>query len=159
MNKIITICFSMILLIATSVPAFATPAPVELSSDIFIEKQQKRADGTFATVLETPKIIVPGDQLVFVVRYRNAGPKPAINFSVTNPIPQAISFSGTSDGAEIVSIDGGKSWGKLSTLRVNKSDGTSRPALMTDVTHIKWNMNQSLASGDSGKLIFRGVVK
>ena len=76
--------------------------------------------------LAKPNLILPGDQLVFVVRYRNAGNKPATNFSVTNPIPAAIAFSGTSDGAEIVSIDGGKSWGKLSQLRVTNADGSSR---------------------------------
>lgn len=148
----------MILLAASSVPAMAA-APVELSSDIFVEKQKKQADGSVSTVLEMPKMILPGDQLVFVVRYRNASSKPATNFSVTNPIPSAIAFSGTSDGAEIVSIDGGKSWGKLSQLRVALQDGASRPALMSDVTHLKWHMNQTLAAGSAGKLIFRGVVK
>ena len=158
MNSILKYCISAILLAASSVPAMAA-APVELSSDIFVEKQKKMPDGSFSTVLEMPKLILPGDQLVFVVRYRNASAKPATNFSVTNPIPNAISFSGTSDGAEIVSIDGGKSWGKLSQLRIKQADGTSRAALMTDVTHIKWHMNQTLAAGDAGKLIFRGVVK
>ena len=94
MNRIITLCFSAILLAVSSVPALAA-APVELSSDIFIEKQKKMPDGSFSTVLEMPKLILPGDQLVFVVRYRNASGKPATNFSVTNPIPAAISFSGT----------------------------------------------------------------
>jgi uncharacterized repeat protein (TIGR01451 family) len=158
MNSLAKLCFSLILLAAGSVPAMAA-APVELSSDIFIEKQKKMPDGSFSTVLEMPKVILPGDQLVFVVRYRNASAKPATNFSVTNPIPAAIAFSGTSDGTEIVSIDGGKSWGKLSQLRVKQADGNVRAALMSDVTHIKWNMNQTLAAGDAGKLIFRGVVK
>ena len=148
----------MILLAASSVPAMAA-APVELSSDIFVEKQQKRLDGSFSTILAKPELILPGDQLVFVVRYRNAGSKAATNFSVTNPIPAAIAFSGTSDGAELVSIDGGKSWGKLSQLHVINADGSSRTAMMTDVTHLKWQMNQMLAAGDAGKLIFRGVVK
>lgn len=150
-------------ILATSSFTAAMPAmaasPVELTSDIFVETQQKRPDGSFATTLEAPKMIVPGDSLVFVVRYRNKGAKPATNFTVTNPIPAAIAFSGTSDGSEVVSIDGGKSWGKLSQLRVTMANGESRAALMTDVTHIKWHMNQMLAAGEAGKLIFRGVVK
>jgi uncharacterized repeat protein (TIGR01451 family) len=139
-------------------PAFAA-SPVQLSSDIFVEKQQTRPDGTVATTLVTPKLVLPGDNLVFVVRYKNVGAQPATNFSVTNPIPKAIAFGGTSDGQELVSIDGGKSWGKLSQLRVPTTGGASRPALMTDVTHIKWQMNQNVAVGEGGKLIFRGVVK
>jgi uncharacterized repeat protein (TIGR01451 family) len=144
--------------LASSVAAFAA-SPIELSSDIFVEKQKKSADGRTSVVLEAPKTILPGDQLVFVVRYKNTGAKPATGFTVTNPIPRAISFSGTSDGAEIVSVDGGKNWGKLSQLRVANAGGVSRPALMTDVTHIQWKMNQALAAGSAGKLIFRGVVK
>lgn len=141
-----------------ALPALAA-TPVELSSNIFVEKQQKRADGTFAIELVAPKAILPGDQLVFVVRYRNAGVKPASDFVVTNPMPRAVAFAGTSDGGEVVSIDGGKNWGKLSQLSVSKADGSLRPALMTDVTHVKWIMNQSLAAGAEGKLIFRGVVR
>jgi hypothetical protein len=71
MNSMIKLCLSMILLAASSVPAMAA-APVELTSDVFVEKQQKRPDGSFATVLAKPNLILPGDQLVFVVRYRNA---------------------------------------------------------------------------------------
>lgn len=134
-------------------------SPIQLSSDIYVEKQQKQADGKNAVVLEAPKTILPGDQLVFVVRYKNVGSTNANGVTVTNPIPRAIAFSGTSDGTEIVSIDGGKNWGKLSQLRTASTDGTSRPALMTDVTHIKWTVNQTLAAGSAGKLIFRGVVK
>lgn len=158
MKTLKNLAFSAILMVSAATPVMAA-SPVELSSDIFVETQQKRADGSFATTLEAPKMILPGDQLVFVVRYRNAGAKPATNFTVTNPIPAAIAFSGTSDGGEIVSIDGGKSWGKLSQLRVSLAGGESRAALMTDVTHVKWHMNQMLAAGEAGKLIFRGVVK
>jgi uncharacterized repeat protein (TIGR01451 family) len=158
MNKIIKLCFTAILLAVGSVPAMAA-APVELSSDIYVETQKKRPDGTFATVLEAPTLIVPGDQLIFVVRYRNAGNSPVRNFTVTNPMPSAIQFSGTSDGTETVSIDNGKTWGKLSELRVKMASGMSRPALMTDVTQIKWKLTQTLAAGEAGKLIFRGVVK
>lgn len=138
-------------------PAFA--APLELASEVFVEREAKRADGTVAMVLEQPKLVVPGDQLVFVVRYKNTGAEPASKFSVTNPVPSAVAFSGTADGTETVSVDGGKSWGFLPQLKVGKADGTLRPALPGDVTHIRWNLNQTLAAGSAGKLVFRGVVK
>lgn len=134
-------------------------APLELASDVFVERALKRADGTVATVLEEPKTVLPGDQLVFVVRYKNTGVQPASKFSVTNPIPRAVAFSGTADGTEVVSVDGGKTWGFLSQLKISKADGTLRPALPGDVTHVKWNLNQTLAAGSAGKLVFRGVVR
>jgi uncharacterized repeat protein (TIGR01451 family) len=152
-NVIAASCLSL-----TAGAAWAV-SPIQLTSDIYVEKEQKQADGKSAVVLESPKSILPGDQLVFVVRYKNVSATTANGVTVTNPIPRAIAFSGTSDGTEIVSIDGGKNWGKLSQLRTANTDGSSRAALMTDVTHIKWTMNQTLAAGSVGKLIFRGVVK
>jgi uncharacterized repeat protein (TIGR01451 family) len=157
MNRVMKKFAFTLAALAAATPAFA--APLELASDVFVERQQKRSDGTVSTILEEPKLVVPGDQLVFVVRYKNVGAQPASKFSVTNPIPRAVAFSGTADGTETVSIDGGKSWGFLSQLKVAKADGTVRPALPGDVTHIKWNMNQTLAAGSAGKLVFRGVVK
>lgn len=147
--------FALLSLIAA--PSIA--APLELASDVFVEREQKRPDGSVATILEEPKLVLPGDQLVFVVRYKNVGAQPASKFTVTNPIPRAVAFSGTADGTEIVSIDGGKNWGLLTQLKVSKADGTVRPALPGDVTHVKWNLNQTLAAGSAGKLVFRGVVR
>lgn len=139
-------------------PAFAA-SPVELSSSVFVERQVVRADGRKAVILENPKLVTPGDNLVFVVKYRNAGTAPANNIVVTNPMPSAVAFNGTSDGTELVSVDGGNSWGTLPSLRVKDADGKLRAARMTDVTHVKWNVNQVLTGGAEGKLIFRGIVK
>jgi uncharacterized repeat protein (TIGR01451 family) len=133
--------------------------PLQLSSDVFVEKQVVRADGSRTVVLEKPKLVLPGDNLVFVVRYRNTGTATASNFVVTNPLPAAVAFNGTSDGLEVVSIDGGNKWGVLSTLRVKQADGVIRAADRRDVTHIKWNLNQPLTAGAERKLIFRGIVK
>jgi uncharacterized repeat protein (TIGR01451 family) len=138
--------------------AFAA-TPLQLSSDVFVERQIVRADGTKTVVLEPPHLVTPGDNLVFVVKYRNVGTATASNFVVTNPLPAAVAFNGTSDGLEVVSVDGGRNWGILGRLRIAKADGTLRQAQRSDVTHIKWNLNQPLTAGAEGKLIFRGVVK
>ena len=132
---------------------------VALSSDVFVERKVEKSNGKTAIVLEQPKTVVPGDNLVFVVKYKNVGDTAATDFSVTNPLPKAVSFNGTSDGTEIVSIDGGKNWGPLSALKYQLDSGEVRPALMSDVTHIKWKFNQALSAGSEGKLVFRGTVK
>ena len=133
--------------------------PIKLESDVFIERQIVRNDGSNATVLEKPNVVTPGDNLVFVVRYKNVGGSTAHNFVVTNPLPLAVAFAGTSDGLELVSVDGGRNWGALKTLRIPTGDGATRAARMADVTHIKCNLNQPLNAGAEGKLMFRGVVK
>lgn len=132
---------------------------VELSSKIFVEKTTQLPNGTKRTVLEAPKTILPGDQLVFVVNYKNVEAKPANNIIITNPLPNAVKFIETQDGSEIVSVDGGNVWGQLSQLTVRKADGTMRPAFASDVTHLRWKLPKSIGAGAGGKLIFRGAVK
>lgn len=153
--------FFLGLAISSLAGAFSVQAatPLQLSSDVFVERQIVRADGSKAIVLEKPNMVTPGDNLVFIVRYKNTGGSTASNFVVTNPLPTAVTFNGTSDGLETVSVDGGNNWGILGAIRVARADGTSRPARRTDVTHIKWNLNQPLTAGAEGKLIFRGIVK
>ncbi len=158
MKTVISMLLTAVMMAFASSAAFAT-TPLELKSDVFVERQVVRTDGSKTVVLEKPNMVTPGDNLVFIVRYKNVGGSTASNFVVTNPLPSAVAFNGTSDGLEIVSIDGGKSWGILGTLRVTKADGIVRPATLTDVTHIKWNLNQPLTAGAEGKLIFRGIVK
>jgi uncharacterized repeat protein (TIGR01451 family) len=158
MNRGIFLIIPAMMSIFADTATFAA-TPLQLSSDVFVERQTKQADGTSVIILEKPKMVTPGDQLVFVVRYKNVGGSTASDFVVTNPLPAAVRFNGTSDGLEVVSIDGGKNWGALGALRVALADGTSRAATRNDVTHIKWNLNQPLTAGAEGKLIFRGIVK
>lgn len=141
-----------------SMPVQAANA-LQLDSDIFVERETMNADGSRTKTLEEPKKVVPGDRLVFVVKFKNTGASTASNFTVTNPLPAAVQFESTSDGQENVSVDGGKSWGRLAQLRVAEAGGALRPAAAADVTHLQWNLSDPLTAGAEGKLIFRGVVR
>lgn len=132
---------------------------LEMSSDVFVERETTNADGSRTKKLEKPTMVVPGDRLVFVVRYKNTSTSPASNFVITNPLPAAVQFESTSDGQESVSVDGNKSWGRLADLRVAVAGGTTRPASAADVTGLKWDLKQPLTAGAEGKLVFRGVVR
>ncbi len=132
---------------------------LKLSSNVFVESTITLSDGSNKAVLNKPTTVLPGDNLVFVVKYTNTSPKPASNLLVTNPLPAPVIYNGSHDGNEEVSVDGGNSWGVLSALFVIETDGTSRPASMRDVTHVRWEITDTLAPGESGKLIFRGIVR
>lgn len=141
---------------------FASPAAaadnVTLKSDVFVAREVKDAAGKTMTRLEPPKLVTPGDRLVFVLDYKNQGAAPATGFTVTNPVPAAVSYTDASTGA-VVSADGGKSWGQLAALKVAGSDGQPRAATAADVTHIRWTLARAVPAGQGGKLQFRGVVK
>lgn len=147
-------------LFALLLPASAMAAnDVSLASDVFVERVKEDASGKRQTVLEPPKVVTPGDKLLFVLSYRNGGAKPASDFVVTNPIPGAVAFSAVEGEGAVVSVDGGKNWGALAALKIKQADGTMRAALPADVTHIRWSFARAIAAGAGGKLSFRGTVK
>lgn len=131
---------------------------VSINSTAFIERTVQDASGKSETILEAPKVVTPGDRVLFVLNYRNGGTQPATGFVINNPLPAAVVFESSEGAQPIVSVDGGKSWGALATLKVTQPDGTIRPATAADVTHLRWTF-AAIAPGQSGKLSFRGVVK
>ena len=145
--------------------AFATPAAalaaeqVSLSSDVFVERVKQDSSGKRTTTLEPPSMVTPGDRLVFVLSYKNAGAKPAADFVVTNPVPREVAFAAAEGEGAQLSVDGGKSWGQLAALKVKQPDGSVRAAVPQDVTHIRWSFSRAIGAGEAGKLSFRGTVK
>ena len=151
---------TIIALLALAAPSALWAADsVSLTSEVLVEHVKQQADGSSKVVREEPKVVTPGDKLVFLLSYRNGGAQPATGFVVTNPIPASVAFSGGESEGASVSVDGGKSWGPLASLKVANADGTMRPATQDDVTHIRWSFAQPIAAGRAGQLSFRGVVK
>ena len=150
--------FLALLALASSSAALAAD-PVSLTSEVLVEHVKQQADGSSKVVREAPGVVTPGDKLVFLLSYRNGGGEPASGFIVTNKIPDQIAFSGGESEGAIVSVDGGKSWGPLASLKIANADGSMRPATQDDVTHIRWSFAQPIAAGRAGQLSFRGVVK
>ncbi len=151
---------ALFLLAALAAPAQAFAAnQVALDNSVFVERISTDAAGKERVLLEEPKVVVPGDRLVFVLNYHNSGNQPADKFVITNPLPSAVRFADAGDAQPIVSVDGGHAWGALADLTVLQPDGTRRPAQASDVTHIRWAFQKPIPVGGSGKLMFRGIVK
>jgi uncharacterized repeat protein (TIGR01451 family) len=148
------------LLVLLLSPGLALAADsVTLASEVFVEKAVVAPDGRTRIMLDQPKLVMPGDNLVFVLKYRNEGNAPAAHFSVTNPMPSAVAFREAPGNLAQYSVDNGRNWGSLATLRVQEQDGRWRSARPEDVTHVRWTFRQPLPVGASGKLTFRGAVR
>lgn len=156
---------------ATAVSAHAAAVAaisnaVVLSSEAMIERTETGSDGVAHVILKQPKdvIIVPGDRVIFTLKYVNKGAEPANGFRAINPMPGPIQFlSAAEDWAE-VSVDGGRSWGKLEQLKVaTKVEGQAAPVMRgagpEDVTHVRWIFTKAIAPGAEGSVSYRGVVK
>ena len=151
---------ALIMIALVSIPGAAlADAQVSMTSHIAIERMKPDANGKLHSVLEEPKIVTPGDKLVFSLNYQNASAKPAVAFVVTDPIPSAVSFAGNESSGALVSVDGGTSFAPLKSSFVMGADGKRRAAQAGDVTHIRWNLAAPIPAGAGGTLHFDGIVK
>ena len=150
----------LLTLLALLLPGAAfAQSQVALTSNVLVERTTTDASGAARTSLDAPGIVTPGDRLVFVLAYHNNAATPATDFVVTNPIPGSVAYSGAESAGSVLSVDGGRTWGELAALTVRNADGTSRPAAVADVTHVRWRIARPIPAGGSGELRFRGIVK
>ena len=131
--------------------------PIELKGDVKLDKLVVE-NGHDKHVMIEPKVVVPGDKLVFATAYRNTGSAAVNNFVVTNPIPAGVMLAAEGAPSADVSVDGGMTWGKLASLTVAGAGGTKRPAQSSDVTHVRWTL-AVVAAGASGTVSYRAVVR
>ncbi|WP_285713774.1 hypothetical protein [Erythrobacter oryzae] len=153
-------CAAAVSLTAPVVPLAAQDAApaISVDGDIKSEKTVTDADGKSRVELVDPASFLPGDRLIFGQNYRNSSTEVVTNFTITNPLPEAVRLAPDADPALEVSVDGGKTWGLLKTLSVTASDGTSRPATHADVTHVRWVL-ATIAPGASGRVAFPVIIR
>lgn len=153
-----------------SIQAADPRANVKIESKVLVERTEQDAAGQAVTKLYLPSDVkvIPGDKLVFVNTYRNTGSIAVTGFVVNNPVHTAVTFIGVTEGWAMLSVDGGKNFGKLTALIVTdtangdaeaESASITRAAQPSDVTHIRWTFDKAIAAGASGELRFSGVVK
>lgn len=141
--------------------AAATSAaePLRLDTRMMAERPVAAADGSTRVELVAPDHVGPGDPVVVVVRYRNAGPLPIGGLVVGNPVPRQLAYrAGRGATMPEVSVDG-RTFGPLASLRVPLPDGSARPAVPADVTHVRWRLSRPLTAGGGGEFAFQAVVR
>lgn len=154
--KIITIS-AIAGMLFTAVPALAQGVTVD--TRLFVETYATAKDGSIERKLTPAATVTPGDRLVYVVTYRNTGRQPVTDFVVTNPVPKHVAFAGEETAGAEMSVDGGKSWGALPTLRVAGPNGTTRAARREDVTHLRWRLPKPIGAGTDGQVTFKARLK
>jgi hypothetical protein len=138
--------------IAALATAFATPAlaapVVSLDTAIFVERN--RDDQVRS--LEPAQSLRRGERVVYVVTWYRLGGDGG--FTITNPMPRTVAYQASARDDEQVSIDGGRSWGRLADLRVG--DRTASPE---DVTHVRWRITRPDAAQGRGRIAYSGIVR
>jgi hypothetical protein len=136
-----------VLALAAPAAALATPL-VALDSAVFVERIRPGA----VRLLEPARQLRRGDRLIYVVSWQRFGGTGG--FTVTNPLPRAVSYQRSAAGDEEVSIDGGKRWGKLEALHIG-----ARSATPEDVTHLRWRVAPQHAAKGSGRITYSAIVR
>lgn len=122
------------------VPSIAT------QSAVFVERVQPDASRR----LEPADRLSRGDRVITVVNWRRAEGEGS--FVITNPLPSALAYQASAWDDQLVSADGGRTWGRLGTLRVG-----ARFATPEDVTHVRWRI--SAAAQARGRIAYSGIVR
>lgn len=130
---------------AMTLPHAANARPaVATDSAVFVERSQP---GSMRS-LEPASRLNRGDRVVTIVNwYRMGGDG---GFTITNPLPRAIAYQASARDNQEVSVDGGRTWGRLGELRIG-----NRIATPEDVTHMRWR----IPAGNAGRIAYSGIVR
>lgn len=156
LNRIfVALSLALVIQLAAPIAHAQDQAAVALSGDVKVIRTVEE-NGASRTVYEQPSQVIPGDRLVFSTAYKNNSAELVEDFVVTNPLPAPVAL--VEDGEFDVSVDGGKTYGRLAALSVTLEDGANRPAELTDVTHIRWTLAR-LEPGASGSVTYFAVIR
>jgi uncharacterized repeat protein (TIGR01451 family) len=161
------LCLALLLAASERCAAVADPPPAEanpISIKTIAEVQRKSlVKGKLQVELQPATRVVPGDEVIYTVEVRNAGPLAADALAFAIPIPQHMVYvanSAVGPGAEVsYSIDGGRSFDRPENLVIHGAEGKSRPAVPSDYTHIRWVLRNRLKVGSVALARFRAVLQ
>ncbi len=161
MRLISSAVMALLMLPSLALAQVAPKQDVTIASNIQAVKTVKDANGGSKDILVEPTTVIPGTPLVIWVNYKNNAKQAASAFKIDNPINPNIIFTGLGANSKwaIVSVDGGRTYGALTALRVKSGVQTTRAAQPQDVTHIRWQFAKPIPPGTGGTLSFYGVVK
>ncbi|UAB76860.1 hypothetical protein INR77_08320 [Erythrobacter sp. SCSIO 43205] len=145
--------------VSVAVPATAQEASaVVVTGDVKQVEVSTDANGEEVTKLVDLGVTVPGTRLVFRTNYENTTQEVIRNFKLTNPIHPSVRLAPDADGDLTVSVDGGNTWGPLSSLSVSGEDGSARSATHADVTHVRWTIAE-IAPGAGGQVQIPAIIR
>ena len=123
---------------------------VAIDREVFLEVSQER-DGRTQRVLAPAEMLERGDTVVLMLAWRSPSDTP---FTISSRVPRNLAFRASGGDISQVSVDGGRTWGSLESLRVG-----GRPATSADVTNIRWDVANPRAANGRGVLTYSAVVR
>jgi len=156
-----TIVFLAVLAVTAAVSAQTPTLEGSMAAQKIIKDKNDREVAVPANEVE------PRDVIEYTIEYRNTGEIPASGVQFVGPVPPGTIYVEDSayQNEEIIpffSIDGGKSYQKAPVTYV-VNEGTENEQVKTAdpgmITHIRWEMKNSLKASGTVKTAYRVKVK
>ncbi len=136
---------------------------IRLTSSALQETVETDDAGNRTVKRVAAKKVVPGDEVIYLIEFENAGTEAADNIVIQNPVPEhTIYKSGSASGANTdisYSVDGGKNFDSPEKLVVTRADGSTGPATADTYTAIRWRYEESLPPGEKSSVEYRVVIR
>lgn len=140
--------------------ASAEDSSVGLSVETIAES--RRGESSAFEYVPADRIRI-GEQVFYTLRVRNDSGAAMEDAVVIKALPRNTRYvadSAAGPGAIVTfSVDGAKTFASAETAVVINPDGSTRPAVSNDYTHIRWKLRHPLAAGATALIRFRGVFK
>jgi hypothetical protein len=124
--------------------AFAESA-IDIDRSVYVE----RSDDGVRALEPATTTLKKGDKVVLVLAWRASAP--GRGFTVESAVPRPLAFQRAGSDAVEVSIDNGRSWGRLGDLRVG-----GRLASAEDVTRLRLRVP---GSAPAGRMTYSAIVR
>ena len=134
-----------------------------LSNEVFQEVEVTDSEGKKEMKQIPVSTAFPRAELIYVITYKNTGDKAAEDVVINNPLSKELLYKDQSGKGEnaafFVSVDGGKTYGDLATLRIPTTAGAFRPAQLDDITDLQFKLKKQVKPQEGGSVSFRAVLK
>jgi uncharacterized repeat protein (TIGR01451 family) len=165
MNKILPVALSLLVLVAAGADTVRAQqkGSIELRMIAEQEVEVTSAEGEKEVKRMPAAVVVPGDEVIYTISYRNVGEDTADSVVITNPVPTHMLYKDGSAGGEgtviTFSVDDGKTYDVPGNLKVLDADGKERSAVASDYTHIRWTLEKSVSPEAVGYVSFRAILE
>ncbi|MEP2235385.1 MAG: hypothetical protein ABJM58_05350 [Alteripontixanthobacter sp.] len=135
----------------------AAQSALSISRAVYIENRAESSAAGTVRAIEPASTLQKGDRVVLLVEWNAASPglqQTARGYLVSSEVPRHLAFQQSSHDTLEISADGGRSWGRLGTLRI-----ASRLASPEDATHLRWSVAPSRLAKGRGRIAYSALVR
>ena len=162
-KAIVSILTGVLLLAHQAAFAGQESGPIQLTSYAEVEIIKTDANGKQSIKRELAAEVIPGKDVIYTLSFENVGSNPGSDIVINNPIPEHTVYKpGTASGTDTrisFSIDGGQNFAPPEQLTVTEADGSTRIAMASEYTTIRWQYLKPLQPGDKSSVEFRVVLQ